>query len=189
MAKKKTEQPEAALEPEVVDSVEEAELETPENAAEELSEVEKLQQELAQANDKLLRMHAEFDNFRKRSFKDLAHGRTMTQIDTVMPFLQVFDHFSMAMKSAEVSDNIEALKQGLNMILNEYNKAFEELGIVKVNAVGEKFDPNLHDAMANEASDEVPEGTVIQQWSCGYKLGERLLKPARVVVSSGSADK
>ncbi len=189
MAKKKTEKPEAAKDPEVVDSVEEAELENPEVAVEELSETEKLQQDLADANDKLLRMHAEFDNFRKRSFKDLAHGRTMAQIDTVMPFLQVFDHFSMAMKSAEVSDNIEALKQGLDMILNEYNKAFEDLGIIKLDAVGQKFDPNLHEAMANEASDEVPEGTVIQQWSCGYKMGERLLKPARVVVSSGPADK
>ena len=73
------------------------------------------------------------------------------------------------------------------MIMNEYQKAMDELGIIKVNAVGEKFNPELHDALAHEASDDVPEGKVIKQWNCGYKLGERLLRPAKVVVSSGPA--
>jgi len=154
-----------------------------------LDDTAALKSEIASLNDKLLRMRAEYDNYRKRVFKDLENSRSAAQIDTLMPFLQVFDHFSMAMKSVEMSDNIEALKQGLNMILTEYQRAFDDIGIQKLDATGQPFDPNLHEAMANEASEEVPEGTVIKQWSFGYKLGERLLRPARVVVSSGPEEK
>lgn len=153
------------------------------------TDVEMLARELAEANDKLLRLRAEYDNYRKRVFKDMEMSRQMARIDTVMPFLQVFDHLNMAMKSADVSDNIEALKQGLRMILGEYDRAFDELGVEKFDASGKTFDPAMHEAMANEASEEIPEGVVISQWSYGYKLGDRLLRPARVVVSKGSEQK
>ena len=93
----------------------------------------------------------------------------------------------MAMMAADKSENMDAIKQGLDMILKEYKKGLDELGVVSYNAVGEKFDPKLHDAMTNEPSDEVEEGYVIKQWNVGYKLGERLLRPATVVVSSGPA--
>jgi molecular chaperone GrpE len=94
----------------------------------------------------------------------------------------------MAVKAAESSDNMDAIRQGLEMILGEYGKALEELGVQKFDAVGQAFDPDLHEAMARETSDEVEEGNVIKQWSCGYKMGERLLRPAMVVVSSGPAE-
>jgi molecular chaperone GrpE len=82
---------------------------------------------------------------------------------------------------------MDAIRDGLKMILTEFGKAIEELGIEKIDAVGKEFDPNLHEAMANEPSDEVEEGVVIKQWTCGYRMGDRLLRPANVVVSSGSA--
>lgn len=149
------------------------------------AEVSKLQGELAEANDKILRAHAEFDNFRKRSFKDISNARAMAQIDTVLPFLNLFDNVNMAVSSAEGSGNIDAILQGLRMIVGEYDRAISDIGIKKFNALGEKFDPALHEAIAHENSSEVPEGIVTKQWNCGYKLGERLLRPARVVVSSG----
>ena len=152
-------------------------------------EIAKLQAELAEANDKILRAHAEFDNFRKRTFKDIANTRAMTQSDTVLPFLHLFDNVAMAMGSAEKAANMDAILQGLRMIVGEYERAISDLGIVKYNAVGEKFDPLLHDAIAHEPSDEIPEGVVTKQWTCGYKFGERLLRPARVVVSSGPEKK
>ena len=123
-----------------------------------------------------------------RTAKEIANARMFGQNDTILPFLQVFDHFSMAMTAAEKSENMDAIKQGLEMILKEYKKGLDELGVVAYDAVGEKFDPKLHDAMTNEPSDEIEEGYVIKQWNGGYKLGERLLRPATVVVSSGPAN-
>jgi len=144
----------------------------------------KLRAEVAELNDKYLRLYAEFENFRKRSFKDMGNARSMAVVDTILPFLRILDIFNMALVSAEQAPNIDALKQGMQMILTEYGRALEELGVKQFDAVGQPFDHSRHDAMAQEPSDQ-PEGTVIKQWSCGYQLGDRLLRPARVVVSSG----
>ncbi|MBU8902247.1 MAG: nucleotide exchange factor GrpE [Victivallales bacterium] len=151
-------------------------------------QIEALNKEIAEGKDNLLRLKADFQNYRMRTAKEIANARMFGQSDTILPFLQVFDHFSMAMTAAEKSENMDAIKQGLEMILKEYKKGLDELGVVAYDAVGEKFDPKLHDAMTNEPSDEVEEGYVIKQWNGGYKLGERLLRPATVVVSSGSAN-
>jgi len=161
-----------------------------ETVEKELSPEEKIDAltiELAESKDSLLRLRAEFQNYRMRTAKEIANARMFGQTDTIIPFLQVFDHFNMAMMAAEKSDNMDAIKQGLEMILKEYKKGLDELGVVAFDAVGEKFDPKLHDAMTNEPSDDVEEGYVIKQWNVGYKLGERLLRPATVVVSSGPA--
>ena len=72
------------------------------------------------------------------------------------------------------------------MIMGEFFKAFEELGVSKLESVGKKFDPNLHEAVANEPSETVPEGEIIREWNCGFNRGDKLLRPARVVVSAGA---
>jgi molecular chaperone GrpE len=150
-----------------------------------------LEEELAGAHDRNLRLQAEYQNYRKRVSKDISTARYIAMTDAIMPFLQVLDYLNMAMAAAETSDNLDAIRHGLKMIMGEYQKAMDELGVEKVNALGEKFNPELHEALANEASEDIPEGNVIKQWSCGYRLGERLLRPAKVVVSSGNntADK
>jgi molecular chaperone GrpE len=147
--------------------------------------IAQLEEKVTEAEDKTLRLQAEFQNYRKRISKDLATARLNSLTDTVAPFLQVFDHFSMAMKASESTDNVESLVLGLNMILGEFQKAMDELGVTKFDAIGQKFNPELHNAVANEPSDEIEEGMIIKQWLSGYKLGERLLRPATVVVSSG----
>ncbi len=149
--------------------------------------IEALTAEVAKSKDDLLRLKADFQNYRMRTAKEISSARVFGQTDTIIPFLQVFDHFSMAMMAAEKSDNMDAIKQGLEMILKEYKKRLDELGVVSFDATGKKFDPKLHDAMSNEPSNEVKEGYVLKQWNVGYKLGERLLRPATVVVSSGPA--
>jgi molecular chaperone GrpE len=177
-----------------IDEELEEEVATVEEAAEEKQEqtpeeqVKALTKNLIEAEDKVLRLQAEYQNYRKRAAKDISNARMFGLTETIVPFLQVFDHFSMAVKAAESSDNMDAIRQGLEMILGEYGKALEELGVQKFDAVGQAFDPDLHEAMARETSDEVEEGNVIKQWSCGYKMGERLLRPAMVVVSSGPAE-
>ncbi len=151
------------------------------------AEIEALKKALAEAEDKRIRAIAEMDNLRKRLSKDMEAQRFSIQADTLSAFLQVFDHFSMAVNAAKASDNLKALLDGMKMIETEFAKAFQELGMEFVSAEGKDFDPSLHEAISQEPSEKIPAGKVLRQWSSACKLGQRLLRPARVVVSSGPA--
>lgn len=146
-----------------------------------------LKAEVAELKDMLLRKEADYQNYRKRMAREVSDARRIGLVETITPFLQVFDLFEMAMKAADKSDNVAALKQGLEMILAQYGKTIDELGVQKFDAIGDKFDPMWHDAVAYENNEETAEGIIIKQWNCGYKMGDRLLRPARVIVSSGPA--
>ena len=165
------------------ESVEEKEEMTTEQLLE--RKVALLEEKIEELNDNSLRTRAEFENYRKRTVKDIAATRFNTQLNVVTPFLTVFEHFKMAMKAADTSDNIDALIQGMKMISSEFSKALDDLDVKCFDTVGEKFNPLLHEAVGHENSDEVEEGTIIKQWSAGYKLGDKLLRPAMVIVSSG----
>ena len=159
---------------------EEKQEEPPQPTAEEL---------LNALNDKYLRLRADFDNYMKRMAREANDIRERSKKSVVTEFLPVYDFFQMAMKHSETSDDIAALRQGMNMILNEFSKAFDALGVKELQAVGQKFDPNLHEAVKSEPSDTVAEGIIIQQWKPGYMMGDKLLRAAMVVVSSGPAEK
>ena len=169
--------------PAAAEKAEPAVPETPEQ------KVEKLEKALLEMEDKRLRLLAEMENQRKRAVKDMEAVRYNTMTDTLHPFFQVFDHFSMAVAATETTTNMQSLLEGMKMIRAEFDRAFSELGIERIDATGKDFDPNTQEAMSQEASDTVPAGKVIRQWSFGYKMGDRLLKPANVVVSSGPAEK
>ena len=151
--------------------------------------VAKLEKALLEMEDKRLRLLAEMENQRKRAVKDMEAVRYNTMTDTLHPFFQVFDHFSMAVAATETTTNMQSLLEGMKMIRAEFDRAFADLGIERIDATGKDFDPNTQEAMSQEASDTVPAGKVIRQWCFGYKMGDRLLKPANVVVSSGPAEK
>ena len=146
------------------------------------------QKEAREATDRYLRAKAEMENVRKRGQRDLAEAREYTKSVTVGEFFSPFDHFQMAMAHVEESPDVETMKQGMKMILAEFQRGFENLGITLVDATGKEFNPAEHEAVAQEASDTVPEGQVMRQWKCGYKMGDKLLRPASVVVSSGPAE-
>ena len=149
----------------------------------------KLEKALLEMEDKRLRLLAEMENQRKRAVKDMEAVRYNTITDTLHPFFQVFDHFSMAVAATETTTNMKTLLEGMKMIRAEFDRAFSDLGIERIDATGQDFDPNTQEAVSQEASDTVPAGKVIRQWCFGYKMGDRLLKPANVVVSSGPAEK
>ena len=153
----------------------------------EKSEEEKLREALTELQAKYLYLQAEYQNYRKRVAKDIADARGYAYADALGPFMTVFDFLAMADTAAVQSDNVESIRQGLKMIIAEFNKAFDTLGVKPLETVGKPFDPALHEAVAHEASETVPEGMVIRQWSNGFKMGEKLLRPARVVVSDGAA--
>ncbi len=159
---------------------------TPETPEEKVAKLEKA---LLEMEDKRLRLLAEMENQRKRAVKDMEAVRYNTMTDTLHPFFQVFDHFSMAVAATETTTNMQSLLEGMKMIRTEFDRAFADLGIERIDATGKDFDPNTQEAMSQEASDTVPAGKVIRQWCFGYKMGDRLLKPANVVVSSGPAEK
>lgn len=141
---------------------------------------------IAELKDTVLRTRADFDNFRKRTQRDLADARAYGKISAVEEILPIFDTFKMAMQAANMDNaDLNTLLAGMNMIQNQFTQSFGSLGIDEVNAIGEKFDPNMHDAVSEQASDEVEAGYVISQHRCGYKVGERLIRAATVVVSSG----
>ncbi len=150
--------------------------------------IESLENTLKESEDKLLRMRADFENFRKRNLREKIECQNAGRNEALIPVLNVFDHFDMAMDAAENADNMELVKEGMKMIHREFSKAISDLGVEKIEAVGDVFDPEIHEAVQNEHSDCVEEGRVIRQWKCGYRIGGRLLRPATVVVSTGPAD-
>lgn len=154
---------------------------------EEAKKIAALEAKVKELEETRIRLIAEMDNLRKRASKDLETLRYSVTTDTLYPFFQVFDHFEMAVMAAEKSDNLKALTEGMKMIGGEFGKAFSDLGIEQINAVGKDFDPNTQEAVGMEDSETVPQGKVIRQWCMGYQMNGRLLKPASVIVSNGPA--
>ncbi len=142
-------------------------------------------EQLKTLNEKYMRLVAEFDNYRKRSAREMADLRLNVRAETVLPMLEVMECFDKALAASELSDNIKSLREGLAMINSGFSKAMSELGVERLDAGGQSFDPAMHDAISTEESDIHDEGVIIKQWSYGYRLGGKLIKPAKVVVSSG----
>ena len=153
------------------------------------NQIAELEKKVADTENRRLLALAEMDNQRKRFAREMENLRYHVIQDTLFPFLQVFDHFSMAVNAAEKAQNVEALKKGMDMIQQEFDKAFSDLGVEKIDASGKDFDPKLHEAVSQEPSDTTPAGKVLRQWNMGYRMGDRLLKPAMVIVSSGPGEK
>ena len=138
--------------------------------------------------DRLLRATAEFDNFRKRAAREkqdaikFANENLMTKL---IPVLESFDNALAAAEKAPVSAT--ALKDGVAMVSSQLKQILQENGLEEVDALNKPFDPNFHEAIAQQESADVPEGTVLHQARKGYKLRERLLRAASVVVSKQPA--
>lgn len=144
------------------------------------------QEKIADLQNAVLRAKADFDNFRKRTQRDLADARAYAKMSTVEEILPIFDTFKMAMQAANMDNaDLNTLLAGLNMIQNQFGQSFNALGVSEVDATGKDFDPNIHDAVVEQFSDEIPEGKVISQQRSGYMMGEKLIRAATVIVSKG----
>ena len=167
-----------AEEAELTASQVEAEAPAPEQSAEEL---------LAQANVRYLRARADFENYRKRMTREFGVVRDFSRQQTIAEFLNVYDMFLLAVDHAEQASDLDSMKQGLKMILAEFQRTFENLGVKKIETQGQDFDPGIHEATSQEPSEEVPEGKIIREWKAGFMINSKLLRAANVVVSSGKA--
>lgn len=160
------------------DIVEQAE-ETMEEAAEQTSE-EKLSQELDETKDKLLRVMAEYDNFRKRSQKEKEQLYGDCKASTTAEFLSVYDNFQRAMLT-ETAD-YDAFKKGVEMIFAQFGDILKKLGVESFGEKGDEFDPNIHSAVMHDEDDSLPENSIVEVFSQGYKLGDRVIRTAVVKV-------
>ena len=144
-----------------------------------------LKAELAAANDRNLRLMAEFDNFRRRSAKEqlelieTANGKLLEKLSEVQ------DNFERAFASENKAKDLEAFEKGMQMIYNQFAKILTDAGLEQIDPTGAEFDPNCHEALMQQPSETVPEGHVVTVFQKGYKLKNKILKTAKVIVSSG----
>ena len=152
-------------------------------------ERDKAIEERDQRHERLLRVSADFDNFRKRSRKDVEQAEHRGRETILRELLPVFDNLERAAAAAEGADDVEAVREGVQMVLKLFADTAARLELVRVESVGQRFDPNVHDAFQQVETDEAAPGTVMQEYQPGYRLGERLLRPAMVVVARKPADR
>jgi len=163
-----------------------APVEMPVKAAWTPEQIEDLKAKAAKADenwDRLLRVTADFENFKKRAAKEREETRKFAAESLMQKLVPVLDSFDMALAAANTSTTLESLKTGIAMVHSQLKGALAEAGLEEIDATGQAFDPRWHEAISHQDSAEVPEGQVIQQLRKGYKLRERLLRPALVVVA------
>ena len=153
---------------------------------EDLAEKLKLKEQEAQENyDRLLRVSAEFDNYKKRASRDMEEFRKYSNQSLIKEMLSVVDNLELAMNSTNGHKTIDkGLLDGLAMTHKEIIKVFEKFNVKPISAKGQPFDPTFHEAVMQEETDEYPANTVINELQKGYLIHDRLLRPSMVVVAS-----
>lgn len=163
------------------------EVDTSELPAARIAELEaavaKLEQEKKENFDKYLRAVADLENYRKRGKRDLDDARAEAKTKVLKEMLPVVDNLERAVEHAEKSGEPGAVVDGVRLVLRQFLTSFERVDVTPVDAANQPFDPNLHEAISQQETDEFPPGTVVQVLQRGYRLGDRLLRPALVVVA------
>lgn len=137
--------------------------------------------EMAALNDKYLRLCAEYDNFRRRSQKEKDNLYGDVKADTLLKFLPVYDNLLRAL-STPTED--EAYRRGVEMIMNQFNSTMEKLGVTRIESLGEKFDPELHNAVMHVEDEEKGENEIVEVFQEGFRLGEKVIRFAMVKVAN-----
>jgi len=151
-------------------------------------DLESLRAQAAKAHqhwDLYLRTRAEFDNYRRRATRERQDAVRFAAIGLIEKLLPVLDTFDMAMNAAQggAPATLESLQQGIVMVQSQFKAILAEAGVQEIDAEGQAFDPNLHEAVAHHESAEVADGHVLKQLRKGYQIHERLVRPATVVVA------
>jgi molecular chaperone GrpE len=147
------------------------------------AELDQLKGERDQLLDRLARLQAEFDNARKREIKERADTRDYTITNTVEPFLGVMDNFQLALKA---DGTAEQLRAGVELILKQMEDALKGLNVQAVETVGTQFDPRIHEALGSIETKEFPDHQVLEEIRRGYKIREKLLRPALVRIAANA---
>jgi molecular chaperone GrpE len=175
-----------------------------ETSPEEVAELRAQAEKAAENWDKYVRLNADFENFKKRAARERQEAIRYANEGLFEKLIPILDNFEMAMQAANAPQAsaaqakgsqgqaasasaqggaADALKQGVNMIASQLKSALNEAGLEEIDATGQVFNPNLHEAVSQQESKDVPEGRVLQQLRKGYRLRDRLVRPATVIVS------
>ena len=146
-----------------------------------LAELEALKDSLAKKEEQYLRLVAEYDNYRKRTQKEKADTYQNAKGDAVLAFLPVYDNLERALKQ-DTAD--EAFKKGVEMTMNQLRDILKKLGVEEIPALGQPFDPNLHNAVMHVEDDSVGENTIVDVFQAGFKSGDKVVRFAMVKVAN-----
>jgi molecular chaperone GrpE len=149
--------------------------------------IQKEEEEEAPLKNQLLRLQADFDNFRKRTQRERNELFLFANEALFAELLPVIDHFEMGFKSAEAHQTDSSVTEGFRMVYNQLLDVLKKFNVTAIDAVGEPFNPHRHEAILHIASEQ-PAETVIEQVRRGYLLGDKLLRAAQVIISSGPAE-
>ena len=150
-----------------------------------LKKLEEVTAEADAQRDRYVRAVAEMDNLRRRTAREKDEARRFAVSGLVEELLPIIDHFSLGLDAARKHEGGKAFAEGFEMILGQLRGALERHGVTEIHPEGAAFDPNLHECVLHQPHDSAEEGAVISVERVGYKLHDRLLRPASVVVSSG----
>jgi molecular chaperone GrpE len=168
--------------PEQAESAAEQEQQGNDQMAEQ-AELASVREERDALKDRLARLQAEFDNARKREMKERQDARDYAVQSAVEPFLGVMDNFALALKA---QGSTEQLRAGVELILKQMEEALRGLNVQPVDSVGAQFDPRVHEALGSEEREDVPDHQVTEEIRRGYKLRDKLLRPALVKIATNA---
>ncbi len=157
--------------------------EVTEEIKEEASEAEK---KIAELSDKILRITAEYENYRKRTQREKESLYEMSKADTVAAFLPLFDNIEKAIKvkPADASGEWKAFSEGVDLMKKQMADILSSLGISAIDAVGEEFNPELHNAVMHVEDEEAGEGVIVEEFQKGFKIGDRVIRHSVVKVAN-----
>ena len=144
-----------------------------------------LQADLDRFRDLALRTQADFENYKKRSAREKEEAIKYANSSLLQRLVSIIDNFELGLAAAKEQGEASPIYAGMVLVQKQLNDLLSENGLHPIEAEGKKFDPNEHEAIAHEPSQHIPEGNVLRQTGRGYRFKERLLRPAKVVVSKG----
>lgn len=173
------------------EQVEEVDKETAENTEaaqteeeKEPTAEEKLQEELKASNEKYMRLYAEYDNYRKRTVNEKAQIYADATAKAVEQILPLADSLAMALSQFEGKDVPAEFSKGIELIANQLKSSFDKLSVTPFGAIGDEFDPNIHNAISKIEDESLGENTIAQVYQTGYKLNDKIIRHAMVVVAN-----
>lgn len=146
-----------------------------------------LQNDIAALNDRLLRLQADFDNFRKRTARERSEIRERSLEDLMRDLLPVLDHFELGLSAAEAQKVEASVREGFQLVFDQLRSVLVRFGLAPMETEGTPFDPHLHEAVTMLPSADRPKDSILEETRRGYMLGGRLLRASQVVVSAGAA--
>ena len=165
--------------PEVVEATEQVE-----EVVEEKAEDNKLQEEYDKLNQQYLRLAADFDNYRKRQEQERENLLKFGTENALKKMIEVIDNFERGEKALQNVEDCQQVKDSFNLVHKQVLDVLQKLGLEEIDAEGKEFDPNFHDAVMRTPSSDYPEETIIAVLQKGYKMGEKVLRPALVNVAA-----